>query len=80
LAALLESFGGRGVGLRFGGCGDWETGFAGEFPIFVRGGTALFAIHDWEILSGLIVAGVRDGPEQAGRFCRWQKGCKQLGG
>jgi hypothetical protein len=34
-----------GVGLRFGGCCDCEMGFASELPIFVRGGTAFFAIH-----------------------------------
>ena len=29
------------VGWRLG----WETGFAGEFQFFVRGGTAFFAVH-----------------------------------
>ncbi len=40
-------------GDRLGGSGrrryrlrSGETGFAGEFPSFVRGGTALFAVHD----------------------------------
>jgi hypothetical protein len=37
-----------GVGLRFGGCYDWETAFAGEFPSFVRGGTTFFAVHHGE--------------------------------
>jgi hypothetical protein len=32
-------------------CCDWQTGFAGfagEFPIFVRGGTPFFAVHHGE--------------------------------
>jgi hypothetical protein len=37
-----------GVGLRFGGCCDCETGFASEFQCFVGGDAPLFAVHHSE--------------------------------
>jgi hypothetical protein len=39
-----------GVGLRFGGCCDCETGFASELQFFVGGDAPFFAIHHVEMV------------------------------